>query len=291
MRDPMNRRSFLRNSALGMAVASTPFQLIQTQAEETMAKAELKGRIKQSVSKWCYGKIPLPEFAKECAAMGLQAIELLKPEDFPVLKENGLICAMTSCGNLTKGLNHTENHEPSLSAIRQAIEATSVAGFPNVICFSGNRDGIDDEEGMNNCVTALKQVAGLAEEKNITICMELLNSKRNHKDYHCDRTPWGVELCKRVGSPNVKLLYDIYHMQIMEGDVIATIRENIEYIGHFHTGGVPGRHEIDDTQELYHPAIMRAIVDAGYTGYVGHEFVPTRDPLTSLRQAVEICDV
>ncbi len=256
-----------------------------------MTKVVRNGRIKQSVSKWCYGKIPLPEFAKTCAEMGMHGIELLKPDAFPVLKEHGLVCAMTSCGTLTLGLNHTEYHEPSLQAIREAIDATAAAGFPNVICFSGNRAGIDDDEGMANCVTALKQVAALAESRNVTICMELLNSKRNHADYHCDRTAWGVEMCKRVGSPKVKLLYDIYHMQIMEGDVIATIRENIEYIGHFHTGGVPGRHEIDDTQELNHPAIMRAIVDAGYTGYVGHEFVPTGDPLTSLRQAVALCDV
>jgi hydroxypyruvate isomerase len=256
-----------------------------------MAGTALKGRIKQSVSRWCYNKIPFPEFAKACAEMGLQAIELLKPDEFPVLKEHGLVCAMTSCGNLQKGLNHEEYHEESLASIRDAIEATAAAGFPNVICFSGNRDGIDDEQGIENCVAALKQVAGLAEKKNVTICMELLNSKRNHKDYHCDRTPWGVEVCKRVGSPRVKLLYDVYHMQIMEGDVIATIQENIDYIGHFHTGGVPGRHEIDDTQELCYPPIMKAIAESGYDGYVGHEFIPVRDPLTSLREAVQICDV
>ena len=256
-----------------------------------MAKTALKGRIKQSVSRWCYNKVPFPEFAAACAEMGLQGIELVKPEDFALLKEHGLVCPMTSCGNLQKGLNHTENHEASLASIREAIEATSAAGFPNVICFSGNREGIDEDEGLENCVTALKQVVGLAEAKQVTICMELLNSKRNHKDYQCDRTAWGVEVCKRVGSPRMKLLYDVYHMQIMEGDVIATIQENIEYIGHFHTGGVPGRHELDETQELYYPAIIRAIAETEFDGYVGHEFVPTRDPLTSLREAVQLCDV
>jgi hydroxypyruvate isomerase len=256
-----------------------------------MAATKCKGRIKQSVSRWCFNKIPFPEFVEACADMGLEAIELLRPEEFALLKGHNLVCAMTSCGNLQKGLNHTENHEESLTAIREAIEATAAAGFPNVICFSGNRDGIDEEEGIENCVTALKQVVGLAEQKNVTICMELLNSKRSHKDYQCDRTAWGVEVCKRVGSPRMKLLYDVFHMQIMEGDVIATIRENIDYIGHFHTGGVPGRNEIDETQELYYPAIMRAIADSGYRGYVGHEFIPTRDPLTSLREAVQLCDV
>lgn len=256
-----------------------------------MAKTQPNRRIRQSVSRWCYNKIPFPEFARACAEMGLEAIELLRPEEFGVLQEHGLVCAMTSCGNLQKGLNHRENHAESLAAIRTAIEATAAAGFPNVICFSGNRDGIDAEEGLENCVAALKQVVGLAEKKNVTICMELLNSKRDHKDYQCDRSAWGVELCRRVGSPRMKLLYDIYHMQIMEGDVIATIRENIEYIGHFHTGGVPGRHEIDAEQELNYPAIMRAIADTGYQGFVGHEFMPTREPLTSLREAVRLCDI
>jgi hydroxypyruvate isomerase len=256
-----------------------------------MMTCERNGRIRQSVSRWCFNKIPFAEFARACAEMGLEGIELLRPEEFGVLREYGLVCPMTSCGNLQKGLNHIENHAESLTAIREAIEATAAAGFPNVICFSGNREGIDEEEGLENCVTALKQVIGLAEEKNVTICMELLNSKRNHKDYQCDRTDWGVELCKRVGSPRMKLLYDIYHMQIMEGDVIATIRENIEYIGHFHTGGVPGRNEIDDSQELNYPAIMRAIAATGYRGFVGHEFIPVMEPLESLRSAVELCDV
>ena len=175
--------------------------------------------------------------------------------------------------------------------MRDAIEKTAEAGFPNVICFSGNRQGIPEEEGAANCVEALKQVAGLAEQKHVTIVMELLNSKVNHKDYQADHTTWAVDICKKVGSPNVKVLYDVYHMQIMEGDLVRTIKANIDYIGHFHTGGNPGRHEIDDTQEINYGAVMQAIAKTNYGGYVAHEFTPTRDPLTSLRQAVQICDV
>jgi hydroxypyruvate isomerase len=189
-------------------------------------------------------------------------------------------------------LNRVENHAECLEKIRKAIEFTSAAGFKNVICFSGNREGISEEEGQQNCVTALKQVAALAEEKSVTLCMELLNSKLNHPDYQCDRTHWGAEMCKQVGSPNVKLLYDIYHMQVQEGDIIATIRKHYEYIGHFHTAGVPGRHDLGDSQELYYPAIMRAILDLGYKGYVSHEYTPKIDtPEVALAKAVAICDV
>jgi hydroxypyruvate isomerase len=175
--------------------------------------------------------------------------------------------------------------------MRASIEANAEAGFPNVICFSGNRAGMADDEGMKNCAEALKQIVGLAEEKKVTLCMELLNSKRNHKDYMCDHTSWGVELCKKVGSERFKLLYDIYHMQIDEGDVIATIRENHQYIAHYHTGGIPGRNEIDSSQELYYPAVVKAILDTGFTGYLAHEFIPKRDPATSLAEAARICDV
>jgi hydroxypyruvate isomerase len=256
-----------------------------------MEAAKLKGRIKQSVSRWCYGKIPMREFCQACAAMGLKGIDLVGPGDWPVMKEFGLVGTCTPSVGIAKGLNRKENHEGCLAAMRKAIEQTAEAGFPNVITMSGNREGLSDEEGAKNCVEGLKQIAGFAEEKKVTLVMELLNSKRDHKDYQCDHTAWGVEVVKKVGSPRFKLLYDIYHMQIMEGDVIATIRQNIQYIGHIHTGGVPGRNEIDDTQELYYPAIMRAIVDSKYDGYVAHEFVPKRDPLASLRQAVAICDV
>ena len=225
--------------------------------------------------------------------MGLGAVELLKPgPQWDILKKHGMLCAMTSSHGIDPGLNRKENHEPCLAKIRSSIEATAEAGFPNVICMSGNRGkGLTDEEGLDNCAAALKQVVSLAEKKKVTLCMELLNSKVDHKGYMCDNTAWGVALCKKVGSERMKLLYDIYHMQIMEGDIIRTIRDNKDYIGHYHTGGVPGRNEIDESQELYYPAIMRAIVQTGFKGSVGQEFVPKRDPLTSLAQAIRICDV
>jgi len=252
-----------------------------------------KGNINHSACKWCYRRISLEELCVKGKAMGLTAIDLLGPgKAFDTVKKHGLVCSMVSSHGINPGLNQKKNHARCLGAIRRSIEATAEAGFANVICFSGNRaQGLTDEEGLDNCAEALKQVVGLAEEKKITLCMELLNSKRNHKGYMCDRTAWGVALCKKVGSGNFKLLYDIYHMQIDEGDVIATIRENADYIAHYHTGGVPGRHEIDESQELYYPAIMRAIVKTGFKGFVAQEFVPSRDPLTSLAQAVRICDV
>jgi hydroxypyruvate isomerase len=251
----------------------------------------LKGRIKQTVCHWCYGGIALELFAKACAEMGIRGVELVGSGDWPTLKRHDLICALTGSHGIGKGLNRRENHGECLAAIRQAIEQTADAGYPNVVCFSGNRDGLPDDVGADNCVAGLKAVAAFAEEKRVTLCLELLNSKRDHADYMCDHTRWGADVCRRVGSPRVKLLYDIYHMQIMEGDVIATLRENIALVGHIHTGGVPGRNEIDDLQELNYPAIMKALADLGYDGYVGQEFIPKRDPLTSLRQAVRLCDV
>ncbi|MCL5271060.1 MAG: TIM barrel protein [bacterium] len=249
------------------------------------------GRIKQAASRGMAGKLNLETWAAYLAKIGVKGVDLIGPAEWPILKRHGLLCTMTPSHGLTKGINHVENHAECLAKIRESIELTAAAGFPNVICLSGNREGMDDDEGMRNCETAIKQVVGLAEQKGVTLCMELLNSKRNHKDYMCDRTAWGAALVRRIGSPRFKLLYDIYHMQVQEGDVIATIRENIDCIAHFHTAGVPGRHEIDDTQELYYPAIMRAILATGFQGYVAHELGPTRDPLESLRQAVEICDV
>lgn len=278
------RREWMGAAALGAAAATRVGA-----AEDTVMTR--KGNIRHSVSRWCYKKIPMDEFCAFCRRIGIESVELLGPSEFPALKRHGLICAMVNSHSLTKGLNHVEHHAECLAKIRAAIEATAAEGWPNVICFSGNREGISDEEGIENCTKALRQVAGFAEEKGVTICMELLNSKRNHPDYQCDRTAWGVEVCRRVGSERVKLLYDIYHMQIMEGDVIATIRENLPFIGHVHTGGVPGRNEIDDGQELNYPAIMRALVAGRYKGFVGQEFIPKRDPLASLRQAIDLCDV
>jgi hydroxypyruvate isomerase len=249
------------------------------------------GRIQQSVCRWCYGQVPLETLAGWAAEIGLRSVELVNPDEWPILKKYGLICAMSNSHGITKGLNRKENHQECLEKIRLSIEQTAEAGFANVICFSGNREGMDDREGLKNCETAIKQVVGLAEKKGVTLCMELLNSKRNHKDYMCDRSQWAVELARRVGSPRFKLLYDIYHMQVQEGDVIATICEYKDYIGHYHTGGVPGRREIDNTQELNYPAIMKAIVETGFQGYVGQEFIPSRDPRKSLNEAAEICDV
>jgi hydroxypyruvate isomerase len=252
-----------------------------------------KGNINHSACKWCYRRIPLDRLCVEGKKMGLRAIDLLRPgKDFETVKKHGLVCSMVGSHGINPGLNRKENHAKCLAAIRRSIEAAAEAGFPSVICFSGNRvAGLTDEEGLANCAIALKQVVGLAEKKGITLCMELLNSKVSHKGYMCDSTAWGVKLVQQVGSERLKLLYDIYHMQIDEGDIIRTIRQHADCIGHYHTGGVPGRNEIDETQELYYPAIMRAIVKTGFKGFVAQEFVPKRDPLTSLAQAIRICDV
>lgn len=278
----LSRRDLLGAAGLGAAAAAL--------GQET-GRIVTSGRIKQSVCKWCYKNLSVAELAKEAAAMGLVGIDLVGPGDWPTLKEHGLVGTMCPSHGIAKGLNRRENWDECLAKIRASIEACAAWGFPNVICFSGNRAGLDDGEGLQVCAEALKQVVGLAEERQVTICMELLNSKRNHKDYMCDRTSWGVELCQAVGSERFKLLYDIFHMQIDEGDVIGTIRESKDYIGHYHTGGVPGRNEIDDSQELNYAAICRAIAETGFTGYLAHEFIPKQDPLTSLRTAVKICDV
>jgi len=221
------------------------------------------------------------------------------PEDWPTLKKYGLACAMASHGDklrnpqIRAGLNRKENHDNWEQYFRTFIDSASDAGVPNVICFSGWRDGMSDDEGLENCAIGLKRVVGLAEKKNVTICMELLNSKLEGKpgEYMCDHTAWGARLVKRVGSPRFKLLYDIYHMQIMEGDLIRTITDNWDYIGHFHTAGNPGRHEIDDTQEINYGAICRLLAEKNYRGFVAQEFLPKNDALTSLAQAFRICDV
>jgi hydroxypyruvate isomerase len=254
--------------------------------------AQLKGRVKQSAARWCYNKIPIDDLAREAAAIGLKGIDLVSPNDWATVKKHGLVSTMVpGAGTIVEALNRKENHDRLEREFRENIPRAAAAGLPNVITFSGNRRGLSDGEGIENCVAGLNRVKALAEEHNVTICLELLNSKVDHKDYQCDHTAWGVEVVRRVNSPRVKLLYDIYHMQIMEGDVIRTIRENIQWIGHFHTGGVPGRHEIDQTQEIYYPAIIRAIVETGFSGYIAHEFVPARDPLKSLREAAQLCDL
>jgi hydroxypyruvate isomerase len=289
----LSRRTFLGKTSLA-AAGTVAAALTHPAGAVDMSKIKRivkKGRINQSVSKWCYSKFKLDEFCAICKKMGMKAIDLLGPSAFPTLKKHDLACSMISTHGLSNGINRKNNHEQCLAKIRDAIDAAAEYGFPNVITFPGNRRGMSDEEGIENSVIALKQVAGHAEKKKVTICIEYLNSKVNHKDYMFDKTAWGVEVCKKVGSERIKILYDIYHAQIMEGDIIRTIRDNKDYIGHYHTGGNPGRNEIDDTQELYYPAIMRAIADTGYKGYVAHEFVPKKDPLESLAYAVRICDV
>ena len=293
-RNQLTRRSLIRNTSLLAAGAivtrltGTAGAAIDLDKVETVVT---KGRINQSVSQWCFGKWSLDELCQVSKKLGLKAIDLLGPDDFATVKKHGLVVSMVNSHPLTDGLAEKKFHEACLAKLREAIDATSEAGFPNVITFPGNRRGIPDDVGIANSVEALKKIAGYAEQKKVTLCLEYLNSKVNHKDYMFDKMAWGVEVCKQVGSDRVKILYDIYHAQIMEGDIIHTIRDYGQYIGHYHTGGNPGRNEIDETQELYYPAIMLAIAMTGYKGYVGQEFVPKRDPVKALEQAFKICDV
>ena len=289
----LSRRTFIRNTTLAAAgVLAAMSQKAGAAVElEKIERLVKTGRINQSVSKWCYGKWSLDELCAVSVKLGIKAIYLLGPSDFPTLKKHGLICSMIGTHSLTDGLNNKKNHAECIAKIRSSIDAAAEYGFPNVITFPGNRAGTPDDVGIENTVEALKQIASYAEQKKVTINLEYLNSKVNHKDYMFDKTAWGVEVCKKVGSERVKILYDIYHAQIMEGDIIRTIQTYKDYIGHYHTGGNPGRNEIDDTQELYYPAIMRAIAETGFKGYVAHEFVPKGDPLAALSYAVQICDV
>jgi hydroxypyruvate isomerase len=285
----ITRRVLLKSSVAGVAAAQIP-----TFAGALSASVESrKGRIRQSVSRWCYQKIPLDQLSAAAAQMGLRGVDLLQPEEYDVPRRYGLICTMAYAGGgeIKNALNRTENHAAIEQAFRVNIPKAAAAQVPNVITFSGNRAGMSDDEGARNTVTGLNRVKKIAEDHGVIICLELLNSKINHPDYMCDHTAWGVRVVQEVNSPNVKLLYDIYHMQIMEGDLIDTIRKNNQWLGHFHTGGVPGRHELDGTQEVQWDGVMRAIVDSGFRGYVAHEFVPTGDPLASLRKAVDLCDV
>lgn len=254
--------------------------------------APRKGRLKQGVARWCFNKMSLEDLCRESARMGIRGIDLVGEKDWPVVKAAGLVPSMApGAGSIPDGFNRKENHARLEQQMRENIAKAAAAGLPNVITFSGNRKGMSDQEGLENCVIGLNRVKAIAEDRGITICMELLNSKVNHKDYMCDHTAWGVEMCKRVNSPRVKLLYDIYHMQIMEGDIIRTIKESIQHIGHFHTGGNPGRHEIDGTQEINYRAVAEAVADTGFSGFFSHEFTPVREPMKSLAEAVEICDV
>lgn len=257
---------------------------------ETMS---LKGNINHSACQWCYSSIPLEELCAAAKDMGIRSIDLLGEKDWPTLRKYDLTCAMAYANDLglTKGFNDLSLHAKLLKDYSAAIPKAKDAGLNNVICFSGNANGLTSAQGLENCARGLEPVLKVAAKYGVTVTMELLNSRVDHPDYQCDHTSWGVALCEKLGSENFKLLYDIYHMQIMEGDVIATIKKNIRYISHFHTGGVPGRNEIDESQELYYPAIMKAIVATGFRGFVAQEFVPKRDKLTSLREAIRICDV
>src|SRR5688572_28537469 len=304
MRNPISRRTAIRSLAGVAAVAALPLSRAADKAKKAAAPSAGSGVIHQSVCKWCFKDMPLETFSAAAKEMGLESVELLNPEDFPTLKKYGLTCAMVNyptaktpqgvaVGGIRKAWNRIEHHDTLVEAYEKRIAEAADAGMQNVICFSGDREGMADEKGLENCLTGLKRIIATAEKRRITLVMELLNSKVNHKDYMCDRTPWGVELVKRLGSERFKLLYDIYHMQIMEGDVIRTIKDNAAYIGHYHTAGNPGRNEFElqDQQELYYPAIMRAIKATGFKGFVGQEFLPKRDPLTSLRAAVKLCAV
>ena len=253
---------------------------------------QVPSRINQSVCQWCYAKMPLDDLCRNARDMGLKSVELLGEKDWDVPRKYGLTVAMANGPTTIEvGFNRLSEHDRFIAASERLLPMIAERKFPNMIVFSGNRGGMSDGEGIDNCVKGLNRLMPIADRTGVTVCMELLNSKVDHIDYQCDRTPWGVELVKRVNAPRFKLLYDIYHMQIMEGDVIRTIRDNAAHIAHFHTGGVPGRNEIDETQELYYPRIMQAIADLGFGGFVAQEFIPKRDPMTSLRQGKKICDV
>jgi hydroxypyruvate isomerase len=285
----LTRRSLLKSSAAGIAAS----QLLHFSAAQTSSTVR-KGRIRQSVSQWCYEHVPIPQLAEYSAKIGLKGVDLLKVEEWEIPRRFGLICTMgyAGGGDIKSALNRTENHAAIEQAFRTNIPLAAKAGVPNVITFSGNRAGMSDDEGARNTIAGLNRLKKIGEDNGVTICLELLNSKRDHHDYMCDHTAWGVRVVSEVNSPNVKLLYDIYHMQIMEGDLIETIRKNVQWIGHFHTGGVPGRHELDNTQEVQWDGVMRAIADSGFKGYVAHEFVPAGpDPLESLKKAADLCDV
>jgi hydroxypyruvate isomerase len=289
----MRRRSFLSSSALGAAAALAAPSLTAAALTDDQGAAPARiGKFRHSVCRWCYGGMSLEALCNAAKEIGIESIELLGEDEWSTVERHGLRCAVANGpSSIPQGFNRTENHDRLVRDCERLLPLVAKAGIPQMIVFSGNRFGRPDAEGLDHCVTGLKRVTPIAEANGVTIIMELLNSKVDHGDYMCDRTAWGVELCKRVGSDRFKLLYDIYHMQIMEGDVIRTIREAAPFIGHYHTGGNPGRAEIDGTQELHYPAIMRAIAETGFTGFVGQEFIPRRDPMTSLREAIATCSI
>lgn len=285
----VTRRALIKSSAAGLAAMAIPSMYPSSDAPVTVRK----GRIQQSVSRWCYRDLSVDQLSEYAFKIGLKGVDLLKVEEYEIPTRYGLVCTMgyAGGGEIASALNDTRNHASIEQAFRANIPVAAKAGVPNVITFAGNRRSMSDDEGARNTIAGLNRVKKIAEDHDVTICLELLNSKVDHPDYMCDHTAWGVRVVKEVNSPHVKLLYDIYHMQIMEGDLINTIGQNIQWIGHFHTGGVPGRHELDHRQEVQWDAVMRAIADSGFRGYVAHEFVPSGDPRTSLRAAADLCDV
>lgn len=295
MSQKTSRRSAIMKIAGSAAVAAAGVSLThRLEAAEASLEGNLKGKVNHSVCRWCYSSIPLEDLCKAAKNIGLASIELTGPEEWPVLKKYGLTSAMPwgAGKGITEGFNNPALHDELVKSYTEIIPKVAAAGLNQIICFSGNRNGLDDEKGIENCAIGLKRLMPIAEKYKVTMSMELLNSKVDHHDYQCDHTAWGAALCEKIGSENFKLLYDIYHMQIMEGDVIATIRKFNKYISHYHTGGVPGRNEIDETQELNYPAIMKAIVETGFKGFVAQEFIPKReDKIASLKQGVTICDV
>lgn len=288
----VSRRSALRRMAGGAALLSAVSFSTPRMSAADEAPAKLKGNINHSVSRWCYGDIKFDDFCEEAKKMGIMAIDLLSENEWAAVKKHDMVCSMCNGpDNIGYGFNRVDHHDKLIKGFEEMIPKVAEFGFPNIICFSGNRGGMDDQQGLENCIKGLKRLMPVAEKYKVNVVMELLNSKVDHKDYMADHTAWGAEVAKGVGSERFKLLYDIYHMQIMEGDIIRTIKQFAPYIGHYHTGGNPGRNEIDSTQEIYYPAVMKAIVATGFKGYVGQEFMPKRDPLTSLRESIQICDV
>ena len=290
--------ALLLGGAPAMAAAAQFNQAADADRQEEATRKKLKGNINHSVCRWTATYLTLEEQCELMKDMGLKAIDLLKPDEWPVIKKYGLECSMCYIRgevSLTKGFNNPAYHAQLVKEYLETIPLVAEAGFKNLICFSGNRNGMDDKTGLDNCVAGLKKIMPLAEKHGVIIQMELFNSRVDHPDYMADKSAWGVELCKKLGSPNFKLLFDIYHMQVNEGDIIHSIRDNHQYFGHYHVAGVPGRHEPEDTQELNYPAVMKAIVATGFKGYVAQEFIftgTTKSAKTSaLRKAVKVCDV
>ena len=292
----MKRRNFIEKatlSSLALGAITNLHGAVQDQGPTNLGSAISGAKINHSVCHWCFEQIPLEEFLIILRRLGIGAIDLVGPKDWPLLKKHNIHCSMCNGAELglTKGWNNPKYHKELIENYTKMIPLVAEAGYTNLICFSGNRDGMTDQEGLLHCVTGLKQILPLAESHGVVIQMELFN-QIDHPDYMCDHSDWGIALCKALGSDYFKLLYDIYHMQIQEGDIIRTIQNNHQFFGHYHTAGVPGRHEIDETQELYYPAIMRAIAATGFDGFVAQEFIPTsEDPLASLVKAIEICDI